>query len=231
MLEVTEGGLLPGHDAPWLDERRRELEELALRALECTAAAGIALGGNALAEGERAARRVVERAPYRESGHRRLMEVQEARGDVAEALCAYERLRCLLREELGTAPAAAVQEIHGRLLRAGATPTSGLTLGQRLVHRDRSRFVGRSAELGLFDRLFVDDPPLSVVLVHGPAGIGKSALMREVARRGTERGWTPHLVDGRDLLPVPDALEEAVAGVSNETARCCSSTPTSGCRP
>ncbi len=215
-LEVTEGGLLPGHDAPWLDECRRDLEELALRALECTAQAGLALGGAGLAEGERAARRVVERAPYRETGYRRLMEVQEAKGDLAEALCAYERLRCLLRDELGTAPAPAIQEIHARLLRAGAAPRGGPTLGQRLRHRDRTRFVGREHELDLFDRLFVDDPPLSVVLVHGPAGIGKSALLREVTRRGRERGWTPHLVDGRELLPVPDALEDALAGVTDE---------------
>ena len=75
-LEVTEGGLLPGHDAPWLDEHRRDLEELALRALECTAEAGLALGGAGLAEGERAARRVVERAPYRDTGYRRLMTRQ-----------------------------------------------------------------------------------------------------------------------------------------------------------
>jgi hypothetical protein len=149
------------------------------------------------------------------------MEVQEAKGDIAEALCAYERLRCLLRDELGTAPAAAVQEIHARLLRAGSAPgegrgSGGPTLGQRLVHRDRTRFVGRRTELDLFERLFVDDPPLSVVLVHGPAGIGKSALLREVARRGRERGWTPHFVDGRELLPVPDALADALAGVAEE---------------
>ena len=221
VLEVAEGGLLPGHDAPWLDERRRDLEELALGALECIAEAGLSIGGAGLGEAERAARRMIERAPYRESGHRRLMEVQEARGDVAEALRAYDRLRCLLRDELGTAPAAAVQEIHARLLQAGEGAghergDGGPTLGERLARRDRTRFVGRRRELDLVDRLFVDDPPLSVVLVHGPGGIGKSALLREVARRGRERGWTPHLVDGRDLLPVPDALEEALTGVMDE---------------
>jgi hypothetical protein len=38
------------------------------------------------------------------------------RGNVAEALRAYERLRVLLREELGTAPSPAVQAVHRRLL-------------------------------------------------------------------------------------------------------------------
>ncbi|HWM86298.1 MAG TPA: hypothetical protein VNO33_10685, partial [Kofleriaceae bacterium] len=58
---------------------------------------------------------------------------------------------------------------------------------------------------------FVDDPPANVVLVHGPGGIGKSTLLRRVAERGQEAGWTPLLVEGRDLPPVADALDDALA--------------------
>jgi hypothetical protein len=50
-----------------------------------------------------------------------------------------------------------------------------------------------------------------VVLVHGSGGIGKSALLRQVADRGRAAGWTPVLVEGRDLPPVPDAIEDALA--------------------
>ena len=57
------------------------------------------------------------------------------------------------------------------------------TLADRVAARDRQRFVGRDSELELFDSLLSDDPPANVVLVHGPGGIGKSALLREVARR------------------------------------------------
>ena len=220
VVDVAERVLLPGHDAPWLDERRRDLEELALGALECMAQAGVALGGSRLALAERALRRLIDGSPYRETAYGRLMEILEARGDIAEALRVYERLRQLLREELGTAPAPMLQALHTRLLHAGdaqlpATPDPR-TLGNRVLTRDRIRFVGRRPELELFDRLFVDDPPLSVVHVHGPAGIGKSTLLREVARRGRERGWTPQLVEGRDLLPVPDALEQALDGARDE---------------
>jgi DNA-binding SARP family transcriptional activator len=56
-------------------------------------------------------------APYRETGHRILMEALERRGNVAEALLAYERLRSLLRDELGVAPSPTVQAAHRRLLR------------------------------------------------------------------------------------------------------------------
>jgi DNA-binding SARP family transcriptional activator len=60
------------------------------------------------------------RAPFRESGYRLLMEAQAARGNVAEALHVYERLRVLLREELGVAPSPAVQAVHRRLLLGAA---------------------------------------------------------------------------------------------------------------
>jgi hypothetical protein len=90
------------------------------------------------------------------------------------------------------------------------------TLGRRLVDRDRARFVGRRRELEIFDQLFVDDPPVNVVLVHGPAGIGKSTLLREVVRRGERCGWRPQWIEGRDLLPLPDALEDALTDAREE---------------
>jgi hypothetical protein len=90
------------------------------------------------------------------------------------------------------------------------------TLGQRLASRDRERFVGRAAELAFFDSLLVDDPPASVVLVHGPGGIGKSTLLREVGRRAEARGRSPRLVDARELAPVPGELEQALDGVDAE---------------
>jgi DNA-binding SARP family transcriptional activator len=44
------------------------------------------------------------------------MEALAAQGNTAEALLAYERLRVLLREELGVAPCPEVQALHSRLL-------------------------------------------------------------------------------------------------------------------
>src|SRR4051812_31351717 len=86
-----------------------------------------------------------------------------------------------------------------------------MTLGARMARRDRAAFVGRGSELAQLGSLFVDDPVASVVLLHGPGGIGKSTLVRELERRGRDAGWTPVAVEGRDLPPVPDALEAALA--------------------
>jgi SARP family transcriptional regulator, regulator of embCAB operon len=109
---------LAGLEAPWIDEWRRRLEEVRLRGLECFAAASLGLGGPAVAQAEERARKLTELAPYRETGHRLLMEALERRGNLAEALRAYERLRVLLREELGVAPSPDLQAVHRRLLQS-----------------------------------------------------------------------------------------------------------------
>jgi DNA-binding SARP family transcriptional activator len=115
--------LLQGHDLRWLDEWRRRLDDVRLRGLECFAAARLGLGGPTLTQAEGCARQLIELAPYRETGHRILMEALEQRGNVAEALLAYERLRVLLCRELGVEPSSAVQRVYRRLLNEAATPT------------------------------------------------------------------------------------------------------------
>lgn len=119
---VASRPLLQGVDQPWLDQWRRRLEDIRVRGLECLAQVRLELGGPTLTQAEQCARQLIELAPYRESGHRILMEALERRGNVAEALLAYERLRALLQDELGVEPGDAVRDVHRRLL--GETPTS-----------------------------------------------------------------------------------------------------------
>ena len=64
------GRSFPGEDAPWLDEERRRLAELHLRALEAYAAATLGAGGTELAAAVRASRELTRLEPYRESGWR-----------------------------------------------------------------------------------------------------------------------------------------------------------------
>jgi DNA-binding SARP family transcriptional activator len=113
---VADRPLLQGQDRPWLQEWRRRLDDVRLRGLECFAAARLGLGGSAVSQAEECARRLIELAPYRETGHLILIEALQRRGNGAEALLAYDRLRVLLRDDLGIAPSPAVQDVYRRLL-------------------------------------------------------------------------------------------------------------------
>jgi DNA-binding SARP family transcriptional activator len=119
---VASRPLLQGHDRPWLDEWRRRLDDVSLRGLECFAAARLGLGGPTLPQAEECGRRLIELAPFRETGYRILMEALEQASNGAEALLVYDRLRVLLRDELGIAPSPAVQTVYRRLL--GKAPTT-----------------------------------------------------------------------------------------------------------
>lgn len=115
-LNITGRPFLAGFHAQWVEDVRRELGELELRSREVIARAGIGLGGSELAGAERSARALISAAPFRESGYLNLMEALAASGNTAEALLAYDELRKLLNEELGSAPSAEIQALHRKLL-------------------------------------------------------------------------------------------------------------------
>jgi DNA-binding SARP family transcriptional activator/tetratricopeptide (TPR) repeat protein len=179
-------------DGRWVRERRREVEGLRLRALEALGEAGLRLGGRELDAAEHAARTAIGLAPFRESSHRLLMEVHEASGNPAEALRAFDELRQLLRDELGTAPGPAVMEVHERLLRGDAPPEAPVSRASApgplpaalAAATRRHAFVGRREALaalrGAWDAAVSDERRL--VLVAGEAGIGKSRVAAEFTR-------------------------------------------------
>lgn len=115
-LFVARRALLAEASGDWLDVWRRRLADVRIRALECYVTCCLEIGGAELPAAERSARELVELAPLRETSHLLLMRALSTRGNVAEALTAYERLRVLLREELGTSPESRIQDLHRRLL-------------------------------------------------------------------------------------------------------------------
>jgi hypothetical protein len=85
------------------------------------------------------------------------------------------------------------------------------TLGEVLAERRRARVVGREGEIELFRAAMVDDdPPWSVLHVHGPGGIGKTTLLDAFARIAQEAGATVLRVDAGAVVPRPDALAAAL---------------------
>ena len=230
-LTIASGGFLTGDEAPWIDERRRDVAELRLRALEAIAAT----------PDERAARELVEAAPFRESGHRLLMTALAAGGNVAEALRVYDDLRVRLREELGTAPGPDVQELHSELLAGGGparrAPEPARAAERRLVTvvcasadlRDPEDLAAAHARLRELFESFgaaVRDPSLAVfgVPAHGddPERAVRAALHAcargLAARAGVATGEAIVAADGAVTGAVTTAAERlhaaAAAGVT-----------------
>jgi DNA-binding SARP family transcriptional activator len=100
---------LPGHDGPWIDDRRAALASGLIRALDCRVEALVA--NNELVLALSHAREAVRLEPYRESGYRRVMRLLDRNGDRAEAIRVYNQCRDLLQRELGVAPSAETEAL------------------------------------------------------------------------------------------------------------------------
>jgi DNA-binding SARP family transcriptional activator/ABC-type branched-subunit amino acid transport system substrate-binding protein len=112
---LTRRIFLPGEDAPWVEEKRRELHAVLVRAVECVRDASFAAGD--IAEAARHGEEVIQLEPFRESGYRRLMEAHAAAGNPAEALRVYERCRRFLADELGAYPSPEIEAVYRDVLR------------------------------------------------------------------------------------------------------------------
>lgn len=100
----------------------------------------------------------------------------------------------------------------------GAGPTlagdvgAGRTLAGRLAEARARTFVGRGAELDLVrNALAQDDPPFAVLFLYGPGGIGKTALLRQIAADAEADGCISALVDARHAAGGPAAFSRALA--------------------
>jgi predicted ATPase/DNA-binding SARP family transcriptional activator len=195
-LDVYESALVPSFDAPWIEEHRRLQEEARLEALELLGGACLALGDEGASRAQLAARQLVELAPFRESGHALLMRAHAARGNHAEALQAYDRLRCLLRDELGSTPSAELRALHEELVRATDAPAvpsaadAPVPLPPVLTRTEDRPFVGREDALTVLRSALAELAPgrRAHVLVGGEPGIGKTALTAAFAREARDSG-------------------------------------------
>lgn len=73
-----------------------------------------------------------------------------------------------------------------------------MTLADRAADRDAATFVARSVELAALSDFLAPGSEHRVAVVTGSAGMGKSALLRETARRAEARGYDVVWWDARE---------------------------------
>jgi class 3 adenylate cyclase/DNA-binding SARP family transcriptional activator/tetratricopeptide (TPR) repeat protein len=115
-VELARQVFLPGEDGRWVEDQRRELRDVLVRALECLRDAALAARefGNAV----RCAAEITELEPFRETSYRALMQAHVAAGNPAEALRVYERCRHFLADELGAYPSPETKAVYLEILRS-----------------------------------------------------------------------------------------------------------------
>ncbi|MEU6815311.1 BTAD domain-containing putative transcriptional regulator [Streptomyces sp. NPDC046860] len=133
-------------------------------------------------------------------------------GRTAQALAAYEEVRLLLADRLGSDPGTALRALHAELLSgtgpapAAPAPADSRPAPGNLPARLTS-FVGRESDI---DAIGADLAASRLVTLLGPGGAGKTRLSVEAA--DTVRDTAPDGAWLAELAPVddPDAVPQAV---------------------
>jgi DNA-binding SARP family transcriptional activator len=128
-LSDLDGDLLPDWYDDWLQDEREGLRQLRLHALECLARAMSAAGRHA--DAIQAALAAIRLEPLRETAHRTLIQTHLAEGNWSEARRQFQRLRRLLRDELGVEPSDSTR----LLVENGLQPARLATFGARAQER------------------------------------------------------------------------------------------------
>ncbi|MEV6524602.1 BTAD domain-containing putative transcriptional regulator [Longispora sp. NPDC051575] len=118
-----------------------------------------------------------------------LMLAQYRSGRQSEGLTCYQRFREHLSDTLGVDPGPELQRLHTAILRrdpALEPPDAPGQVPAQLPSRP-GHFTGRPAELATLDEALAAGGDVPLVLVSGPAGMGKTALVVEWTQRVTDR--------------------------------------------
>jgi DNA-binding SARP family transcriptional activator len=200
-LGLWRGEPLDGVTAPGVEYDRVRLAELRVGLLEQRFAAELELGHHAELVSELAA--AVSAHPLREQLAGQLMLALYRCNRQADALRVYEALRERLAEELGSDPCADLRHLHAAILRGDPVPPGvpgPVELAAEAAAEEVAEFrpaqlpasvghfTGRQRELAALTQAIgrpADEP--SVLLVTGPGGIGKTALVVRWAHSAARR--------------------------------------------
>ncbi|MEU9998775.1 BTAD domain-containing putative transcriptional regulator [Streptomyces sp. NPDC050848] len=195
---------LPGRDGDPLVVRADQRHAQARRD---RLAATVALGRAATAVAPLEA--LAAEQPLDESVQALRIRALRAAGRGAEALRAYEEVRTVLADRLGTDPGSELRDLYAELL-AGDVPTAEPPPG---LPARLTSFVGREREL---DALVAELERRRLVTLIGPGGVGKTRLALESADAGSRRWpdgvWSAELASVREESEVSAAVLTALGG-------------------
>ncbi|WP_405915981.1 ATP-binding protein [Streptomyces sp. NBC_00728] len=189
------GEILPeDRYASWAEERRGQLallrEQLLLRLAEGQLERGAAAEAAAVAE------QVLALSPTEELAHRVLIDALLRQGLRRQAVRRYHVCHEVLSAELGVRPGPETERLHRAALAAAPAPVPAAPSLPAPLRATRTEppLRGRDAVL---DRLLTADGP-PVTLLTGEAGVGKTRLVSEVARRAAADGTAVLWGGGQD---------------------------------
>jgi DNA-binding SARP family transcriptional activator len=197
-LLAYNGELLPeDRYETWCAERRDALAETQLRLL-----VGLAEGyerRGAYQEAASRLRKVLSHDPLREAVHRQLMRLYALMGTPDQAVRQFHVCAEVLRQELDLAPRPETVSLYEAIRAGHPSPASGL--GQAgdgvgahcpatALPPSGRVFVGREQVLRTMSQHLVrrDEARAGMIVVSGEAGVGKTRLLEEFARRASGQG-------------------------------------------
>lgn len=225
VLEVCEQGLalyhgdvLPGAaDAEWVNPYRVRLEATRLRLVEDNLAAKADLG--AAEELVPELEDLIAAYPLRERLWTLLVTALYRCGRQGDALAAIRRVRQILADELGVDPGPELRHLEQQVLaqdpvlgvaRPPGTAAHGRPRPGNVTPMPMSSLIGRQRELERVEGTLLKQ---RLVTLTGPAGVGKTRLAVEVARRSSPSGgaWLARLETATDAAGVWRSIGEALA--------------------
>jgi len=185
-LELCRGELLEGLEDDWALTARERHRECVIAVLE-----RLAQAAEQRHEGHEAielTRRQVDRDPFDEAAHRRLITRLDTSGDRAAAMRSYRALTERLRRELGVVPSSQTRELIEQL--RAQTPAAPADGGRTPLIPGPLPLLGRDRECNELERAWhaVTAGSGAAAVIRGEAGIGKTRLATELRSRANAAG-------------------------------------------
>ncbi|MGI5519993.1 BTAD domain-containing putative transcriptional regulator [Micromonospora sp. CA-259024] len=204
-LRLWRGEAYQGLPGTFAEVERARLNESRLTATEGRAQLLLDLGQPA--EAAAVLSDAVATEPLRERLRGLLMRALYRSGRQADALCLYRQTRKILRDELGIEPHEELRHLQHQILSGSADAPAPARASAPVVWADVPRpaqlpprtraFTGRRAELAQLRKLMghAGSGPTVIAVVEGTAGVGKTALVVDLAHE-----MLPRFPDGQIFL-------------------------------